>query len=156
MSTERLSTTRTIAASPERVFAALSDPDQHQFTEPGDWVRGALDRTPIREVGQVFGIDMFHEAAGGRYEMHNRVTAFDQDRSLEWEPGQYGPDGELGVGGWRWRYDLAPADGGTDVTLTYDWSRASADERERFGLPPFPVEFLDESLASLDRHLTAG
>lgn len=125
----RYAVTRTIAAPPEAVFALLADPARHHETEPTDWVRGSLeeDPAPLTEVGQVFGIEMFHENAHGRYDMHNRVITFEQDRTIAWEPGQYGPDGELGTGGWTWRYDLAPAGGageGTEVTLTYEIGRA--------------------------------
>src|SRR5699024_5103079 len=58
---------RTIAAAPPEVFALLTDPARHHETEPTDWVRGALepDPAPVTEVGQVFGIEMFHENAGG-------------------------------------------------------------------------------------------
>lgn len=160
---------RTVAATPQEVFALLTDPSRHPETEPTDWVRASLeeDPAPLTEVGQVFGIEMFHENAHGRYDMHNRVIALEQDRTIAWEPGQYGPDGELGTGGWTWRYDLAPADGtssgadgagtstgtgtGTEVTLTYDWSAVPAPLREEFGLPPFPPSFLEQSLAALER-----
>ncbi|WP_062946745.1 SRPBCC family protein [Brachybacterium sp. sponge] len=159
----RYAVTRTIAAPPEAVFALLADPARHHETEPTDWVRGSLeeDPAPLTEVGQVFGIEMFHENAHGRYDMHNRVIAFAQDRTIAWEPGQYGPDGELGTGGWTWRYDLAPAggagdgDSATEVTLTYDWSAVPAALKEQFGLPPFPPSFLEESLAALERAVTA-
>ena len=160
----RYAVTRMIAAPPETVFALLADPARHHETEPTDWVRSSLeeDPAPLTEVGQVFGIEMFHENAHGRYDMHNRVIAFEQDRTIAWEPGQYGPDGELGTGGWTWRYDLAPADGtsggdsATEVTLTYDWSAVPAPVREGFGIPPFPPSFLEESLAALEKAVTAG
>lgn len=154
---------RTIAAASQQVFALLTDPARHHETEPTDWVRGSLeeDPAPLTEVGQLFGIEMFHENAHGRYDMHNRVIAFEQDRTIAWEPGQYGPGGELGTGGWTWRYDLAPAGGqgdgssATEVTLTYDWSAVPDQLRREFGLPPFPPSFLEESLAALDRAVTA-
>ena len=159
----RYAVTRMIAAPPEEVFALLADPARHHETEPTDWVRGSLeeDPAPLTEVGQVFGIEMFHENAQGRYDMHNRVIAFEQDRTIAWEPGQYGPDGELGTGGWTWRYDLAPAggaDGGpaTEVTLTYDWSAVPDPLQKEFGLPPFPPSFLEESLAALERAVTGS
>jgi hypothetical protein len=104
-------------------------------------------------VGQVFGIEMFHVNVPGRYDMHNRVIALEPERTIAWEPGQYGPDGELGTGGWTWRYDLAPEGSGTRITLTYDWSAVPGFLREEFGLPPFPPSFLEESLAALDRAL---
>ena len=154
---------RTIPAASQQVFALLADPARHHETEPTDWVRGSLeeDPTPLTGVGQVFGIEMFHENAQGRYDMHNRVIAFEQDRTIAWEPGQYGPDGELGTGSWTWRYDLAPAggaDGGpaTEVTLTYDWSAVPDPLQKEFGLPPFPPSFLEESLAALERAVTGS
>ena len=160
----RYAVTRMIAAPPETVFALLADPARHHETEPTDWVRGSLeeDPAPLTEVGQVFGIEMVHENAHGRYDMHNRVIAFAQDRTIAWEPGQYGSDGELGTGGWTWRYDLAPADGtsggdsATEVTLTYDWSAVPEPVRQSFGIPPFPPSFLEESLAALEKAVTAG
>lgn len=145
---------RTIAASPEQIFAVLTDPAQHRFTEPGDWVRDALDPEPLSEVGQIFGVEMFLEQAGGRYEMHNKVSAFEPGRTIAWVPGQLA-NGEWGAGGWWWRYDLTPADRGTEVTMTYDWSEVPAAVREQFGgMPVLPPEFLDASLEALDRHVT--
>ncbi|MFD4007630.1 SRPBCC family protein [Brachybacterium paraconglomeratum] len=158
----RYAVTRTIAAPPEAVFALLADPARHHQTEPTDWVRCSLeeDPAPLIGVGQVFGIEMFHENAHGRYDMHNRVIAFEQDRTIAWEPGQYGPDGELGTGGWTWRYDLALAGGAdagpaTEATLTYDWGAVPDPLQKEFGLPPFPPSFLEESLAALERAVTA-
>src|SRR5699024_3815825 len=89
-----------------------------------------------------------HENAGGRYEMHNRVITLDPGRTIAWEPGQYGPDGELGTGGWTWRYDLAPEGERTRVTLIYDWSAVSEPMRERFCLPPVPLSFLHHAIRS--------
>jgi uncharacterized protein YndB with AHSA1/START domain len=148
--------TRTVPAAPQAVFALLADPSRHHETEPTDWVRGSLeeDPAPLTEVGQVFGIEMFHENAGGRYEMHNRVIALEPERTIAWEPGQYGPDGELATGGWTWRYDLAPEAGGTLVTLTHDWNATPDQIMEELGLPAFPPSFLEESLAALERALT--
>lgn len=144
---------RTVAAPVEAVYALLTDPARHHETEPTDWVRGPLEEDPtsLTEVGQVFGIEMFHENAHGRYDMHNRVIALEPERTIAWEPGQYEPDGTLGTGGWTWRYDLAPEGAGTRVTLTYDWSAVPPPLRDEFGLPPFPPSFLEESLAALER-----
>ncbi|AXK46732.1 SRPBCC family protein [Brachybacterium saurashtrense] len=149
---------RTVAAAPGAVYALLTDPAQHHRTEPTDWVRGPLEAepAPLTQVGQVFGIEMFHENAGGRYDMHNEVIALEPERTVAWRPGQYGPDGELGSAGWTWRYDLAAEGEGTRVTLTYDWSKVPEFLREQFSLPPFPPSFLDESLAALEEAVTAG
>ena len=132
----------------------LVDPAQHQFTEPTNWVRDACDAEPITEVGQIFGMHMFHQdAPGGHYRIDNKVIAFDADRAVGWQPGQI-QDGTWGSGGWWWRYDLAPREDGTEVTLTYDWTDVAPPVRENFGgFPVVPPEFLDESLAALDRHI---
>ena len=58
-SIERYVVTRTIAATPEQIFAVLADPSRHQNTEPGDWVRDAVDTAPITGTGQVFAMNMY-------------------------------------------------------------------------------------------------
>lgn len=152
---ERFSRSRTIPAPASAIFAVLADPSRHQETEPGDWVRTAFDPEPITEVGQIFGMNMYGEGAGGDYQMHNTVTTFDPERSIAWEPGQPDETGTVIPGGWRWRYDLEEVETGTEVRLTYDWSATTQETRDFFG--GFPVvgpEFLDESLATLERAVT--
>ena len=147
---------RTVDAAPSAVFALLADPARHHETEPTDWVRGALedDPAPLTEIDQVFGIEMFHENAGGRYEMHNRVIALDPNRTIAWQPGQYGSDGSWGSAGWIWRYDLEPTATGHRIQLTYDWSAVPAELQEQFSLPPFQPSFLEKSLQHLEAALT--
>jgi Activator of Hsp90 ATPase homolog 1-like protein len=156
MSTEdRLVATRTIAASPAAVFAVLADPTRHKDTEPGDWVRDAVDTEPITRTGQMFAMNMFFNRAGGHYVVHNVVTVFEQDRSIAWLPGQLDDAGGHDPGGWWWRYDLAPNGDKTDVTLTYDWTGTPQAFRDEIGgMPPFPEHFLADSLASLDSAAT--
>jgi hypothetical protein len=57
--TERYVVTRTIAAAPAEIFAVLADPSRHCNTEPGDWVRDAVDTAPITGTGQMFAMNMF-------------------------------------------------------------------------------------------------
>ncbi|MBP2451133.1 SRPBCC family protein [Mycolicibacterium lutetiense] len=152
---ERYVVTRTIPASPAKVFAVLADPARHCQTEPGDWVRDAIDPTPITGTGQIFAINMFLPQAGGHYVMHNLVTEFDQVRTIAWLPGQLDEQGNHAPGGWWWRYDLAPNGDQVDVTLTYDWTDTPQSFRDQIGgMPPFDTDFLDESLAALDRSVT--
>ncbi|MCM1014193.1 SRPBCC family protein [Brevibacterium sp. XM4083] len=152
---DKMSSTRVIPASPAEIFAVLADPGRHQDTEPGDWVRSAISAEPITRVGQVFSMNMFLEQAGGAYRMDNVVTAFEPDTAISWDPGQDDGTGDVAVGGWRWRYDLAPVDGGTEVTLTYDWSGTTQAVRDDFGgFPVFPPAFLDASLAALAKTVT--
>jgi hypothetical protein len=148
---ERYVATRTIAATPEEIFAVLADPDRHQDTEPGDWVRDAIDPEPITAEGQLFAVNMYLDRAGGDYVMHNLVTAYQEDRIIAWLPGQLDADGTHSPGGWWWRYDLAPTDDGTEVTLTYDWSDTHQEFRDTVGVPVFGPEFIDRSLESLER-----
>jgi Polyketide cyclase / dehydrase and lipid transport len=153
---ERWVATRTIAATPAEIFAVLSDPKRHQETEPGNWVRDAIDADPITGTGHVFAVNMFLERIGGPYVIHNLVNVFEQDRAIGWAPGQLDDAGNHKPGGWWWRYDLVPNGAGTDVTLTYDWSATPQKFRDEVGNPPpFERPFLDDSLAALERTVTS-
>jgi hypothetical protein len=150
--TERYVVTRTIAASPEQIFAVLADPSRHCGTEPTDWVRDAVDTAPITGAGQMFAMNMFLPAAGGHYVTHNLVNVFDKDCAIGWMPGQLDDTGDHSPGGWFWRYDLAPNGDRTDVTLTYDWSATPQEFRDRVGaMPIFGEDYLAASLATLER-----
>jgi hypothetical protein len=154
-SIERYVVTRTIAATPEAIFAVLADPSRHQNTEPGDWVRDAVDTAPVTGTGQMFAMNMFLTQAGGHYVTHNLVSVFDKDRAIGWIPGQLDNEGNHAPGGWFWRYDLAPNGDSTDVTLTYDWNDTPEDFRERVGgMPLFPEDYLGASLVTLERSVT--
>jgi hypothetical protein len=148
---ERYVVTRTIAAAPAAIFAVLANPTRHADTEPGDWVRSAIDTEPITARGQMFALNMYLEQAGGHYVMHNLVTEFDQDRTIAWLPGQFDEIGKHSPGGWSWRYDLVPNGAGTDVTLTYDWSGTVQEFRDTIGVPVFGEDFIEQSLAALER-----
>lgn len=152
MTDERYVVTRTIAATPAAIFAVLADPTRHKDTEPGDWVRDAVDTAPITGTGQFFALNMYLDAAGGDYVIHNLVTDFAQDCTIAWLPGQLDAAGQHHPGGWWWRYDVTPNGDGTDVTLTYDWTDTSQAFRDEVGgMPPFSVQFIEESLAALER-----
>jgi hypothetical protein len=151
---ERYVVTRTIAATPAEIFAVLTDPTRHKDTEPGDWVRDAVDPKPVTASGQMFAMNMYLEQAGGHYVMHNLVTAFDENRTIGWLPGQFDEAGQHSPGGWTWRYDLTPSKtstGSTDVTLTYDWSGTVQQFRDTVGVPVFGEDFIEQSLAALER-----
>lgn len=155
--TEHIVRNRTIPAPASAIFSLLADPGRHPDTEPGDWVREAIDAAPITGTGQIFSMHMFHEAAGGDYRIDNTVTTFEPDRSIAWDPGQADDAGTVVPGGWRWRYDLEEGDAGTEVTLTYDWSRTSQETREAFGgFPVIPPEYLDASLETVEQAVIGG
>ena len=152
MSGECVSATTTISAPADQVFAVLADPTQHASIDGTGWVCDALDREPITGSGQVFRMGMYHpDHPDGSYEIHNRVLAFEPPSAIAWKPGHLSDEtGELGFGGWTWRYDLSqPAPGDTEVTLTYDWSAVGAGPREYLRFPPFPPDHLHNSLTHL-------
>jgi hypothetical protein len=75
-------------------------------------------------------------------------------RTIAWLPGQLDDAGRHDPGGWWWRYDLAPNGEDTDVTITYDWTETPQEFRDQIGgMPPFPEQFIAESLAALDRSM---
>jgi hypothetical protein len=154
MTAERYVVTRTIAASPEEIFALLADPARHQDTEPGTWVRDAVDDTKITAAGQMFTMNMYLDLAGGDYVTYNLVTEFEPDRTIAWKTGSLDEAGRHNPGGWFWRYDLAPSGAATDVTLTYDWSATSQEFRTRVDMPMFGEDFIAQSLAALDHGVT--
>jgi hypothetical protein len=156
VSTDRYTVTRTIAATSDEIFAVLADPARHQSTEPGDWVRDAVDTAPITCTGQVFAMNMYLTRVGGDYVMYNLVNVFDKGRAIGWMPGKLDSAGNHAPGGWSWRYDLAPNGDRTDVTLTYDWSAMPEDLRDRLGgMPAFEKDYLAASLATLERSVTS-
>ena len=144
--TERVTATTTIEAAPEAVFAVLADPSDIDGT---GWVRESLDGDRITAAGQVFPMAMYHpDHPDKEYKIANRVEVFDEPRAIAWQPGQESPQtGELGFGGWTWRYDLEATDPSrTTVTLTYDWSAVPPRVREYIRFPPFGPDHLDNSL----------
>jgi hypothetical protein len=134
------------------VFAVLADPSTHADIDGTGWVRQSLDGDRITAAGQVFRMAMFHPNHPDKdYEMANRVEVFDEPRAIAWQPGQESTEtGELGFGGWIWRYDLqATSASQTTVTLTYDWSAVPAHIREFIQFPPFEMAHLEGSLQHL-------
>jgi hypothetical protein len=149
---ENVSATLTVAVPVASVFAVLADPTTHASIDGTGWVQEAVDRAPLTEVGQIFGMDMYHAAhPDGDYQTVNKVEVFDAPRVIGWLTGYRKDDGDMEFGGWIWRYDLAPrGPSTTEVTLTYDWSGVPRFVRERgIQFPPFGPEHLPNSL----RHL---
>ncbi len=152
MESKQMTATATIDAAPAAVFAVLTDPASHAAIDGTGWVREPLDTAPLTETGQLFRMAMYHgNHPDKNYEMANRVSIVDAPRTIAWKPGQASPEtGEVGFGGWTWRYDLEPTGPTqTKVTLTYDWSNASAEVREFIQFPPFTQDHLDNSLHHL-------
>jgi uncharacterized protein YndB with AHSA1/START domain len=163
MTADTLIATRRIPASPATVFAVLADPTTHaevhgtgRVDEAGNAlgigeVRGAVDAEGITGAGQRFRMAMYHDRHPNKtYETINEVLTYEPPSAIAWRTGYLDDDGVVRFGGWLWRYDMAPTgEGGTDVTLTYDWSAATQEARDTIDFPPFGSDHLHNSLAHL-------
>jgi hypothetical protein len=151
MADESVSTTTIIDAPADVIFALLADPATHAAIDGTGWVREPLDGEPLTAAGQIFPMAMYHpNHPDGGYQMFNRVQVLDRPNAISWEPGYDAGDGNLGFGGWVWRYDLTPAGpDSTEVTLSYDWSAVPDSIRPNISFPPFQPDHLSNSLAHL-------
>lgn len=140
MSPHVVSESITVDAPPDVVFAILADPRQHTRVDGSGTLR-AVVRGPERlEKGAEFGMDM--KMFGLPYKIRNRVVEFDEGRLIAWRH----------FGGHRWRYEFTPADGGTQVTESFDYSTYSATKSrviETIGFPARNRRSIVETLKRL-------
>jgi uncharacterized protein YndB with AHSA1/START domain len=110
----QVSDTVTVQAPPEVVFAILADPRQHSRIDGSGSVGSVLSAPDrITAKGQTFTVRM--KLFGVPYLIRNRVVEFEAGRRIAWRHFTAN----------RWRYELTPtADGGTQVTETFDMTRA--------------------------------
>ncbi|GHH41980.1 SRPBCC family protein [Lentzea cavernae] len=153
MDREFVSATLTFDVPAERVFEVLADPATHAAIDGTGWVQDVVDRAPLTEVGQVFRMAMYHpNHPDGNYETANEVTVVEPPRAIAWRTGYRKDDGELGFGGWFWRYDITPLSAHeAEVTLTYDWTDVGPEVREYLEFPMFGPDHLAGSLRNLAR-----
>jgi uncharacterized protein YndB with AHSA1/START domain len=145
--------TVTVDASPDKVFAVLSNPSRHPEFD-GSGMCAACSTGPLSGVGETFVMDMHREGLGS-YQIRNKVVAFEPGRRFVFEPfletSNETVDALLsGIkpGGHTWGFDLEPtADGKTTVTHTYDWTNIYD---ERYGAF-FPFITPDEMTATVTR-----
>src|SRR5690606_19670102 len=109
----QVSVSRTIPASASAIFAMLADAAQHPRIDGSGTVREARGNPEPLVLGSRFTMDM---RLGIPYRMTSEVVEHEADRLIAWRH----------FGGHRWRYELAPVDGGTEVTETFDWSTSRA------------------------------
>ncbi|WP_433801691.1 SRPBCC family protein [Actinomycetospora sp. CA-084318] len=113
MSTRQVSRDIVIDAPPSEVFDVLADPRRHGEFDGSGTVRSAIKGPDRLSLGSSFGMSM---KLGVPYTISNTVVEFEQDRRIAWRH----------MGHHRWRYELTPVDGGTQVTETFDWSDSRA------------------------------
>lgn len=130
----------TVEAPADVVFTILADPRQHARVDGSGTVRSVVRGPDRLERGSEFGMDM--KMFGFRYRIRNHVVEFDEGRVIAWRH----------FGGHRWRYELTPADGGTLVTESFDYSMYSplrARVIEALGFPPRNRRSIEETLKRL-------
>jgi uncharacterized protein YndB with AHSA1/START domain len=112
--TRFVSRTRFIKASPEAIFEVVTNPAKHALIDGSGSVQSAGKDAPATLVlGTEFGMNM---KIGVPYKMQNTVVEFELGQLIAWQH----------FGGHRWRWQIAPADGGSMVTETFDWSKAKS------------------------------
>ena len=156
---EQLSVSRTVDASPEQVFAVLSDPGRHTELDDSSMLRGLESGSKVSGVGDEFIMNMSNPLLGD-YQMRNTVIAFEQDRKIGWAPtlhpeGAYADKlGDMKAGGHTYTWELEPAGSSqTKVTQVYDWSQVP-DEQFKALLPMLGEEQLVESIERVGRAAT--
>jgi uncharacterized protein YndB with AHSA1/START domain len=155
MSDERTQVvTGTVDAPPERVFAVLSDPAHHTGIDGAGMLRGiASSSGPVTGVGDAWVMNM-NQPNLGDYQMRSEVIAFEPGRRIAWAPAIHPPDalshlvGDIDFRGYHYGWELAPsADGGTEITHTYDWNGVKDDR----ALPFFPRVTSEQMTETINR-----
>ena len=126
-----------VAAPPEAVFALLADPHRHHELDGSGAVGRAVSGPRRLQLGDRFRM---HMRIGLPYRVTNRVVELEADRRIAW----------CHFARAIWRYDLAPADGGTRVTETFDWAGSRfARGIERLGWPASNARAIASTLRRL-------
>ena len=153
---ERLETSRLVAAPASEIFALLCDPQGHVAIDASGMLQDATGE-PVSAVGDSFVVHMDREALGdlpdwGRYDVTVRIEELEPDRLITWSIlGRIRP--QIGH---RYGYRLEPSDGGTLVTSVYDWSEARQDFKDNGVFPVISQASLRATLGILDRTVRRG
>jgi hypothetical protein len=150
MTTDRIEVQRTIEATPEAIFALLSDPQGHVLIDSSGMLQSA-DGDPVTAVGDTFVVHMDREALNdypmGKYDVTIRITEFEPGREVAWtiEGNINPPIGHV------YGYRLEPTADGTLVTSYYDWSNISQQWRDANIFPVISEGALRATLGILAR-----
>ncbi len=134
---------RTIAATPEQIFAVLSDASLHPVIDGSAMVKAPTGKPEPLRLGTKFGMAM--RMGPLPYWIPNTVVEFEENRLIAWtHPGKH-----------RWRYELEPVEGGTKVTETFDWSTSLIPKAiELVGYPRRHEGNIERTLERLERYVT--
>ncbi|HEX4831213.1 MAG TPA: SRPBCC family protein [Trebonia sp.] len=135
-----VSASRQVQAPAERIFELIADPARQPQWDGNDNLARADEGQRVRRLGDVFTMTLTSDQV-----RENHVTEFEEGRLIAWTPSEVGktPPGHL------WRWELVPAgEAGTQVTITYDWTRLGDDAKR---IPRARANTPDKLRASLDR-----
>jgi hypothetical protein len=108
-----VSASRVIAADAQTLFDIVADPTLHHVIDGSGSVKGSRGGSRKLALGDKFSTSM---RIGVPYLITNKVVEYTEGRRIAWAH----------IGGWRWRYEFEPVEGGTEVTETFDWSTSKA------------------------------
>lgn len=135
----RVGATALVAAPPAAVFALLADPHRHHELDGSGSVRGAVSGPHRLGLGDRFGMAM---RIGLPYRVTNHVVELEADRVIAW----------CHFARAVWRYELAPVEGGTRVTESFDYARSPfARGIELLGWPQRNARSIDATLRRLQQ-----
>ncbi len=149
----RVSVHRHIPAPPDEIFDLLADPGRHADIDGSGTVERARSGGRRLSLGDSFGMDM---RLGTSYSTKNVVVEFEEDRLIAWQTRAAPPVDQV-LGGRIWRYELAPADGGTFVTETWDVTTEALPSRlgVRLTMAGHTKDSMERTLERIETLLTA-
>jgi len=130
---------RVVHAPPEAIFELIADPARQPEWDGNDNLAEAPAGQRVRAVGDVFTMTLIKSGAT----RNNRVVAFEEGSLIAWRPSEPGKREP----GHEWRWELTPAEGGTRVVHTYDWTDLTDSNR----IPRARNTTSERLAASLDR-----
>jgi uncharacterized protein YndB with AHSA1/START domain len=150
---ERLEVQRAIAATPEEIFAVLTDPRGHVAIDSSGMLMEASGDV-VTKAGDTFVVHMDREALNdyplGLYDVTVEIVTFEPDREIAWTI-----RGQFNIGH-VYGYRLEPAGAGTLVTSYYDWSAAEQSWKDAAIFPVVPESALRATLGILARTVAPG
>jgi hypothetical protein len=135
----QVSVSRSVAAPAAKIFQVLADPANHPALDGSGMLRQAPAQPAPKRVGDTFMMAMYLPELG-HYLMLNRITAFEQDRRIAWEPTPGDAAAARNAGlprgasqGYNWGYQLQPDGDATIVTELFDCTEAAQSIRDAVG-----------------------
>ncbi len=132
----QVSVSRSIAAPAAKIFQVLADPANHPALDGSGMLRAAPGQPAPSRAGDTFLTAMYLPELGN-YLMLNRITAFEQDRRIAWEPTPGDAVASQNTGlplgasqGYNWSYQFEPDGDATIVTELFDCTEAAQSIRD--------------------------